>query len=80
MAAFFVAFSNAFGQVTTGREAAHVLGSLRQDKSRLFDHAICLCTQANEIDWNDDAPADVFYLSFSDNLSTGFEALVMDNQ
>lgn len=40
MAALFAAFTNVFGQMTAGRKAARVLGSLRQGRSCLFDHAV----------------------------------------
>lgn len=84
-AAFSAALTRVFGQSTTGREAARALGSLRQGRSRVFDHAIHFRTLAAESSWNDEALADMFYLSLSEDikdrlatvdLPASFEALV----
>lgn len=66
--AFSAALTCVFGQLSTGLEAARALGSLRQGRSRFFDHAIRFRTLTAESRWNNEALGDMFYLSLSENI------------
>lgn len=64
MATFSVALSRGFKQPVLGQEAAC---ALNQGKSHFFDHAK-FQTLATESQWSDEALADTFFLSVSEEI------------
>lgn len=71
VAGFSAAFSCIVGQLTTGQEAACILGRLRQGNNCVFDHAVRLRTLVAESHWIDRALADAFCRIFLKELKTG---------